>query len=94
MNYPTPWAGYHNGSTLFVKRFEFDKNATYPDRGSNIEIFANEEILELETLGPLTKLKPGGTLEWIEEWELFGDVPAFNPTNEAAIAEALAGLAL
>ncbi len=94
LNYPTDWAGYHNGDTLFVKRFEHDKNATYPDRNSNIEIFANEEILELETLGPLTKLKPGGTLEWVEEWELFAGVPRFNPTNETAIAEALAGLEL
>ena len=94
LHYPTPWAGYHNGSTLFVKRFEFDPNASYPDRGSNIEIYADEEILELETLGPLVTLKSGAAVEWIEEWELFGDVPAFNPSNEAAIAQALAGLEL
>ena len=94
LSYPVDWAGYHNGSTLFVKRVEWDKTASYPDRNSNIEIFVNEEMLELETLGPLTKLKPGGSLEWVEEWELFGDVPAFNPSNEAAIAAALAGLKL
>ena len=89
---PVGWAAYHNQDTLFVKRFEFDQSANYPDRGSNIELYTDADILEVETLGPLTKLKPGGVLEAVEEWELFADVPAFNPTNEAAIAGALEGL--
>ena len=89
INFNVGKIGYFNGGTLFVKSVEFDKAATYPDRDSHIEIFANQEILEVETLGPLTKLKPGGVLEWVEEWELFGDVAAFNPTNQNAIAEAV-----
>ena len=93
-DYPMPWAGYHNGDMLFVKRFGGDPNASYPDLNSRVEVFANEEILELETLGPLVKLKPGGVVEWVEEWELFDNVPAFNPTNQAAIADALKGLEL
>lgn len=89
VNFPVGKVGYFNNGTMFVKSFEFDQNATYPDRGSHVELFANEEILEVETLGPLTKLKPGGVLEWVEEWELFDDIPAFNPTNQQAIAEAV-----
>ena len=90
--HPMPWAGYHNGDTLFVKRFEHDSNATYPDMGSNVEIFADEEILEVETLSPLVTLAPGGVVEWVEEWELFANVPPFNPSNETAISEALKGI--
>ena len=92
--HPMPWAGYHNGDTLFVKRFEHDHNATYPDMGSNIEVYTDQEILELETLSPLVTLKPGGVVEWVEEWELFGGVPAFNPANETAIGKAMQGLEL
>ena len=77
VNHSVGKAGYVNNGTLFVKNFAFDPSANYPDRGSCLELFANEEILEVETLGPLTKLKPGGVLEWVEEWELFGDVPSF-----------------
>ena len=35
---------------------EFDAAATYPDLGCNFETFTNEEILEIESLGPLVTL--------------------------------------
>ena len=85
LNSPVSWAAYANDGTLFVKRFHFQEGAHYPDKNSAIEIFANEEILEVETLSPLRKLKPGGVLEAVEEWELFGDVPPFDPTDDVAI---------
>lgn len=88
-NGPISWAGYFNNGTLFVKRFEIKSDNVHPDRNSALELFANEEILEVETLGPLTKLKPGGTLEVVEEWELFTGLPAFTPKNDDAIAAAL-----
>ena len=86
---PIQWAGYYNNGTLFVKRFFVDAKARYPDRGSALELFTDAEMLEVETLGPLTKLAPGGTLEVVEEWELYADVPAFDPTEDVAIAAAL-----
>lgn len=89
LNHEVGWVGYWNEGTLFVKRFSHDPKATYPDRNCNFETFTNEEILEVETLSPLQTLKPGGTLEWVEEWELYADVPAFEPTDEDAIAAAL-----
>jgi hypothetical protein len=51
-------------------------------------------MLEIETLSPLTKLKPGGTLEAIEEWELFTDIPSFDARDDDSIARALAGTGL
>ena len=94
LNQSCSWAAYYLDGTLFVKRFTLDNRATYPDRNCNFETFADEEMLEIETLGPLTKLKPGGILEAVEEWELFTDIPEFDPKDEDSIARALAATGL
>jgi hypothetical protein len=69
------WAGYLNGGTLFVKNVAIDAGKTYPDRGCNFETFTNEDMLEVETLGPLVMLGPGQTAELLEHWSLFKNVP-------------------
>ncbi len=79
------WVGYLNGGTLFVKRFRYEEGKTYPDRGCSYETFTNEDMLEMESLGPLVRLAPGAKVEMVEEWELFKEVPAF--TDEAGIAK-------
>lgn len=94
LNHAGGWAAYYLGGTLFVKHFPHDARATYPDRGCNFETFTNEGILEIETLSPLTKLRPGGVLEAIEEWELYTDIPEFDPRDDASIARALSGTGL
>lgn len=76
--------GYLNGGTLFVKRVEFRKGSRYPDRGVNYETFTNEEMLEMESLGPLVRLAPGQATEQVERWELFADVPAVSTEEEMA----------
>jgi hypothetical protein len=45
--------------------------ATYPDFGSSVEVFTNAQMLELETLGPLTQLPPGESLSYVERWFLY-----------------------
>jgi len=69
------WIGYLLDGYLFVKRFERVPDARYPDGGVNFETFTNEEILELESLGPLGTLEPGQSATHQEQWELFKDVP-------------------
>ncbi|MBI2438292.1 MAG: hypothetical protein HYV36_05720 [Lentisphaerae bacterium] len=64
------WVAYWLKGTLFVKRFAFKEGATYPDQGVNFETFANERILELESLGPLATLRPGQTATHTETWSL------------------------
>jgi hypothetical protein len=64
--------GYLNQGTLFVKRFGYVEGQPYPDRGVNFETFTNQDMLEVESLGPLVKLSPGRSVEHVEEWELFG----------------------
>lgn len=72
---PDGWAAYARNGHLFVKKFAFDPAATYPDFGSNVETFTNNDMLELETLGPLTRLEPSAAVEHVEDWYLFRDIP-------------------
>jgi hypothetical protein len=53
-----------------AKRFEFDPNACYPDYGCNNEVYVNRNLLEIETLGPFSKLPDGGSAEHTEHWFL------------------------
>jgi len=71
---PDGWGAYARNGHLFVKKFPFVKNAAYPDFGSSLEVFTNADMLELETVGPLTRIEPGATLEHVERWSLFKDV--------------------
>jgi hypothetical protein len=72
------WVGYLNNGVLFVKRFGYDEGKTYPDNGVNFETFTNEDMLEIESLGPLTKVAPGKVVEHTEHWELIGNVQSFD----------------
>jgi hypothetical protein len=84
------WAAYHHGRTVFLKRFTHRADATYPDHGSNVEVFTAGPFIELETLGPLSRLGPGEVAEHVEEWQLFGNVDL--GTTETTIDAALAPL--
>jgi hypothetical protein len=61
---------YLLGSDLFVKRYDADASKTYPDFGASYETFTNDGFLELETLGPLEEVPPGGRVEHVERWSL------------------------
>jgi hypothetical protein len=84
----TGGVGYLNAGTLFVKRFSFAEDKPYPDSGVNFETFTNEDMLEIETLGPITVLEPGKTIEHTERWELFANLGELG--DEAAIEKAIA----
>lgn len=68
------WTAYVLDGTAFVKTFEHDPTATYPDRGASVEVFTIDALLELETLGPLVELDPGESTTHTERWHLFEDV--------------------
>jgi hypothetical protein len=80
------WIAYHRDDSLFVKTIDFLEGATYPDRGCNFETFTNEEMLEVEALGPLVRLARGKSTEHVEEWRLFDGVSA-PPLDEDALAD-------
>ena len=65
------WMAYRLNRQVFIKRHACATGATHPDMGCNVETFTNQDMLELETLGPLVNLKPGTHIEHSETWGLF-----------------------
>ncbi|MGB9669228.1 MAG: hypothetical protein ACPL0B_02470 [Anaerolineales bacterium] len=65
------WIGYWIDGILFRKRFDVYPDQPHPDHNSNAEIYCDEYFIELESIAPLTKLKPGESIAHIEAWEFF-----------------------
>lgn len=76
------WGAYLRGGHLYVKKNVYQQGATYPDGGCSFETFTNADMLELEGLGPLVKLPPGGSVDYREQWYLFDGVTA-DDTDES-----------
>jgi hypothetical protein len=70
---------------LFVKQVPLQYDGVYPDLGVNFEVFTNEAMLELESLGPVESIPPKGQIEHQEHWALIGEVPP--PSSEADVLE-------
>jgi hypothetical protein len=65
------WGAYLLNGELFVKKYDtLAGPSAYPDYGCSYETFTNADILELETLGPLTHLAPGQSVTHTENWSL------------------------
>ena len=71
---PNTWAAYLLNGEVFVKRANADANKTYTDFGCSLETFTNNEFLEIETLGPMTRVAPGKTAENVEHWSLHRNI--------------------
>lgn len=66
------WGAYVLKGDVFVKRFNYVDGGEYVDFGCSTETFTNEDMLEIESLGPLVKLSAnGGSVEHVEDWYLF-----------------------
>jgi hypothetical protein len=68
------WQGYYLEGILFVKRFDPLPGAIFPDGGCNTESYCNHQFIELESLGPLTRLHPGQTVTHTETWEVYNSL--------------------
>jgi hypothetical protein len=66
---------YRLGNHRFEKRIDVDPGATYPDRGAAVQVYLCDDFCELETLGPLGVVPPGGTATHRERWTV-GRAPA------------------
>ena len=64
------WTAYSLNGEILIKKFEYRPGAIYPDFNSNNEIYINGNLLEIETLGPMTKIPPHGSVEHTEHWML------------------------
>lgn len=67
IRYPAAWAAYRQRDLVFWKQAEW-REGDYPDLGANVEVFANNEFLELETLGPEVMLATDQSCELVEHW--------------------------
>lgn len=76
------WGAYLLGTDLFMKRATADPARQYPDFQSSLEMFTNADILELETMGPVTLVPPQGVAEHVEYWNLYSNVTFSAWTDE------------
>lgn len=79
------WAAYVLDNVLFVKTYDDEPNALYPDFGSNTEIYTDHRILEVESLGPLATVSPDECVMHTETWHLVPDVPV--PATEQEVED-------
>jgi hypothetical protein len=84
---PDGWVAYARQGHLFVKKFDYVPGGRYPDWGCSVETFTNADMLEVETVGPLVDLPPGGVVEYVERWFLFRDVA--EPKNDDDVDKAV-----
>ena len=78
---PNTWGAYLLGSNLFIKRSKADPAKLHVDFGCSYETFTNADFLELETLGPLTKIEPAHSADHIERWTLHRNMKLANWTD-------------
>lgn len=64
------WFAYWIDGTLFTKHFDPRLAAEHPDQGCNAEFFFAQDVIELESLGPLVQLEPGAQVTHEEGWHL------------------------
>jgi hypothetical protein len=88
------WAAYALGDVLFLKRYVLPQHdEEHVDLGSNVEVYTDAGMLELETLGPRVPLRRGETAVHVERWSLHRmTVPDDDAEAEAAIDALVAGL--
>ncbi len=83
LNAEAGWIAYVNNGTALVKHFEHFADAEYPDNGCSVESYSCADFCEIETLGPLYDLQPGGTAEHVEIWHGLGGLPAIKTEADA-----------
>lgn len=71
---PHGWLAYYLDGILFRKTFSAQTDTAYPDKNCNTEMYCNDQFIELESLGPLTKLDSGSSVLHLETWDLFTDM--------------------
>jgi hypothetical protein len=71
---PGGWIAYWLDGILFRKTFGAQKNFSYPDNNCNAEMYCNNQFVELESLGPLTKLDPGESVTHVEKWDILKEI--------------------
>ncbi len=64
------WAAYLLDGEIFIKQYDYDPKVVYADYGCNTETYTDSNFLELETLGPLTRIYTDDYIDHNEIWFL------------------------
>lgn len=64
---------YRLDGEVFEKRVAVDDAGPHADRGAAVQVYVRDDFCELETLGPLTELRPGGSARHRETWTIGED---------------------
>lgn len=78
------FSAYFSGGDLFVKKFAYFPDETYPDCDCVFETYTNRSILEIESLSPLRTVAPGGFTEHRESWSIVKGVKCPGAKDESA----------
>ncbi|AYO31333.1 hypothetical protein D2962_12650 [Biomaibacter acetigenes] len=68
------WVAYFNHNNVFIKRYNHQMGAEYPDFGVSFETYTTDFMIEIESLSPFKILEPEDTITHVEEWELIKNV--------------------
>lgn len=63
----------------FLKTFELNPVAQYPDGGCNVEVYTCPDFVEMESLSPVTVFHPGRSYTHIENWYISSET--FSPSH-------------
>jgi len=80
---PKTWGAYFLGDEAFIKQYEPGPLKNHPDFGTSYQTFTNADFLEIETMGPMTRVPGGGTLEHVERWSAHKGAKLAAWTDEA-----------
>jgi hypothetical protein len=64
------WLSYYLDGIVFRKLFDVQASLPHPDNNCNAEMYCNDQFVELESLGPVMMLPPGGSVVHTETWEI------------------------
>jgi len=65
------WMAYWLDGVLFRKSFDVFPGRPHPDYDCNAEVYCDSRFVELESLGPMSRLPAGGQVQHTETWELY-----------------------
>lgn len=77
------WAAYIVRNQFFVKYFDFEKQAKYPDYGCSYESYCCDFMMEIESLSPLRVVEPGDCSQHVERWRLWDGIHQPQSETEA-----------
>lgn len=77
--------GFLRDGVLLVIRFDPQLDARHTDLGSNLQVYCDDQTVELETVGPFGRLGPGETARHDERWEVY-DASGSAPESDAVQA--------